>query len=194
MNPIATAGALLMFCPVLCLAQEQGPKPPSRLALVIGNSSYSLLPGASALAEARLMRTALTAAGFTVTLVENVNNDDLFARESEFLQKVRPGDVCLFYYSGHAAQIVDDDDYLLPVDFPPDSDKAMEDRAFRLTRLIQDLDQKQASLKILIIEAPRRIATIIKGSSGIGLGMPDIRASKGTLVALAAGAWGRERR
>jgi formylglycine-generating enzyme required for sulfatase activity len=134
------------------------------------------------------MQNVLDAAGFTVTLVENVNNDDFFARESEFLEKIRPGDVCLFYYSGHATQIIDDDDYLLPVDFPPETDKAMEDRAFRLTRLIQDLDQKQASLKILIIEAPRRLATVIKGASGIGLAMPDIRASRGTLVALAAGA------
>ena len=180
-NPIA-AGALLMLCPLLGMAQR-------RLALVIGNSAYSSLRAApSALAEAHLISDALSGAGFSVTLFENVNNDNFFAHESEFLKKVRPGDICAFYYSGHASQIVDDDDYLLPVDFPPASDKAMEDRAFRLTRLIQDLDQKQASLKILIIEAPRRITTVIKGSSGIGLGMPDIRTSKGTLVALAAGA------
>ncbi len=171
---------------MICQAQGQGPR---RLALVIGNSAYSSLPPASsALAEAHLMSNALAGAGFSVTLVENVNNNDFFAREADFLKKVRPGDICLFYYSGQAAQIVDDDDYLLPVDFPPDSDQAMEDRAFRLKRLIQDLDHKQASLKIVIIEAPRRIPTPIKGASGIGLGMPEIRTSKGTLVALAAGA------
>jgi sulfatase modifying factor 1 len=186
MNPLATVGALLMFCPLLCLGQEQSPR---RLALVIGNSAYSSLPGApSAIAEAHLISNALAGVGFKVTLVENVNYDGFFARESEFLKTVRPGDVCLFYYSGHGAQITDDDDYLLPVDFPPDSDKEMEDRAFRLTRLIEDLDNRKASLKILIIEAPRRITTVIKKSRGIGLGMPDIRSSKGTLVALAAGA------
>src|SRR5271155_4095497 len=182
MNPTATAGALLMLCPFVCLAQH-------RLALVIGNSAYASLPAASsALAEARLMKTALAGAGFTVTLKENVNNDDFFAIESDFLQTVQPGDVCVFYFSGHATQIVNDDDYLLPVDFPPESDKEMEDRAFRLKRLIEDLDQKQASLKILIVEAPHRIATVIRKETGIGLGMPNIRTSKGTLVALAAGA------
>jgi sulfatase modifying factor 1 len=186
MNPTATAGALLMLCPFVCLAQAQGPH---RLALVIGNSAYSSLPAASsALAEARLMKTALASVGFTVTLKENVSNDDFFAIEADFLQTVHQGDVCVFYFSGHAAQIVGDDDYLLPVDFPPDSDKEMEDRAFRLKRLIEDLDQKQASLKILIVEAPHRLATVIKKATGIGLGMPNIRTSKGTLVALAAGA------
>lgn len=186
MNPIANVGALLMLYPLLCLGQEQTPH---RLALVIGNKAYSSLPEApSAVAEARLMKSSLAGVGFTVTLKENVHNDDFFTIESDFLQTVQPGDVCVFYYSGHATQRVNDDDYLLPVDFPPDSDKEMEDRAFRLKRLIEDLDQKQASLKILIVEAPHRIATVIKGATGIGLGMPNIRTSRGTLVALAAGA------
>jgi len=185
MNPIATAGALLMFCPLLCFAQEASPR---RLALVIGNSAYKSLPPApSAIAEAHLIGNALAGAGFHVTLVENVNNDDFFLRESQFLKTVHPGDVCLFYYSGHGAQIIDDDDYLLPVDFPPDSDKEMEERAFRLSRLIDDLEKKHASLKILIIEAPRPITTVIRKSYGKGLGMPDIHENKGTLVALAAG-------
>jgi formylglycine-generating enzyme required for sulfatase activity len=186
MNPIATAGALLMLCPLVCLAQAEGPH---RLALVIGNRGYASLPEApSALAEARLMKTALANVGFTVTLKENVNNDDFFAIESDFLQTVQPGDVCVFYFSGHAAQIVGDDDYLLPVDFPPDSNKEMENRAFRLKRLIEDLDLKKASLKILIVEAPHKIPTVIKGAPAIGLGMPNIRKWEGTLVALAAGA------
>lgn len=179
----------VVLAPILCCAQGQPTSSARRLALVIGNRSYFHLPAAtSALAEAGLMQSALKEAGFAVTLVDNVNNDDFFSKETEFLAKIRPGDVCLFYYSGHATQIIDDDDYLLPIDFAPDSEKAMEDRSFRLTRLIQDLDQKQASLKIVIIEAPRRISTVIKGASGIGLAMPDIRASRGTLVALAAGA------
>jgi sulfatase modifying factor 1 len=185
MNPLASVGALVILCPLVCLAQQPGPR---RLALVIGNSAYTSLPGApSALSEAHLISNALAGVGFHVTLAENLNYGGFFARESEFLQTVHPGDVCLFYYSGHGAQIIDDDDYLLPVDFPPDSDKEMEDRAFRLTRLIEHLNQKQVSLKILIIEAPRRIPTVIRKSSGVGLGMPDIRSYKGTLVALAAG-------
>ena len=186
MNPFATVGALVMFCPLFCLAQEQGPR---RLALVIGNSAYTSLPGApSAIAEAHLISNALTGVGFEVKLAEDVNYAGFFALESEFLQTVHKGDICLFYYSGHGAQIIDDDDYLLPVDFPPGSDKEMQDRAFPLTRLIEHLENKQVSLKILIIEAPRRITTVIKKSDGKGLGMPDIREYEGTLVALAAGA------
>jgi formylglycine-generating enzyme len=180
--------ALAVMLPILVFAQEQNANAPRRFALVIGNNAYSSLPAApSAVEEARLMKNALAGAGFSVTLVENIGYDGFFNKEDEFVKRVRPGDICLFYYSGHGAQILDDDDYLLPVDFSPSSDKSMEDRAFRLKRLIQDLDQKHAGLKIVIIEAPRRIATIIKGSSGIGLAMPDIRATSGTVVALAAG-------
>jgi formylglycine-generating enzyme required for sulfatase activity len=180
---------IAMLSPVVCWTQTLSTGAPRRLALVIGNSAYSHLPAAvSALAEAALMQSTLKDAGFTVTRLDNVTNDDFFDKEAAFLAKIHPGDVCLFYFSGHATQITDDDDYLLPIDFALESDKAMEERAFRLTRLIQDLNQKKASLKILILEAPRKISTI-KGT-GIGLAMPDISANenKGTLVALAAGA------
>src|ERR1700693_2964901 len=148
MNRFATVGALVMFCPLFCLAQDQGP---NRLALVIGNSAYTSLPGApSAIAEAHLISNALTGVGFEVKLAEDVTYAGFFALESEFLQTVHKGDICLFYYSGHGAQIIDDDDYLLPVDFPPGSDKEMQDRAFRLTKLIEHLENKQVSLQILI--------------------------------------------
>lgn len=177
-----------MVLPFLFLGQQPTANNPHRFALIVGNSTYAALPRAtSAIAEAHVMKDALASAGFAVTLLENLKNDDFFTQETQFLASVHQGDFCLFYFSGHAAQIEGDDDYLLPVDFQPASDQAMEDRAVRLTRLIQDLDQRQASLKIFVIEAPRRTPTIIRGASGVGLSMPDIRSSKGTLVALAAG-------
>jgi formylglycine-generating enzyme required for sulfatase activity len=179
----------MLGLPFLGAAQEQVSNASRRFALVVGNLAYSTLPAIpSAIAEARLMKDALESAGFAVTHLEDLSNDDFFKAEALFLDKINVGDICLFYYSGHGIQIIDDDDYLLPVDFLPQSDKAMEDRAFRLTRLIQDLDQKQAALKILIIEAPHRLPVSIKGASGIGLAIPEIRVSKGTFIAFAAGA------
>lgn len=167
---------------MLCAAQAK------RFALVIGNSSYvslSVLP--SATAEARLITEALEGAGFDVMLVQNTKgNDDLFRVESAFLAKIKAGDVCFFYYSGHAVQVSDDDDYLLPVDFKPASSDAMQDRAFRFTRLLQDLDEKKAGLKILVLEAPRRIERQIQGASGLGLSMPDTSGIGETMVAMAA--------
>lgn len=179
---------LFIVIVALCPAQEPNARvAEKRHALVIGNSNYGSLPKLPmATAEARTMVDVLKSAGFNVVVLENVKNDSLFNEEAAFLARIKPGDTCFFYYSGHAAQVPDDDNYLLPVDFNPASRDQMQDRAFRLTRLIQDLDDRKAGLKILVLEAPRKIDAPIPGAAGLGLFMPDTSGTSETLVAMAA--------
>ena len=180
--------ALAILIAAVCSAQEPVAKTlPKRLALVIGNGTYRSLPAIpSAPEETRLIKTALEGAGFAVTVIENVKNDVLFKQGSAFVSRIKPGDIVFFYYTGHTAQVPDDDNYLLPIDFSPASADQMQDRAFRLTRLIQDLDDRKAGLKIVVLEAPRRIDTPIQGAPGLGLFMPDTSGSSATLIAMAA--------
>jgi sulfatase modifying factor 1 len=164
----------------------------NRHALVIGNSRYAsltALPGS--LENARLMAATLERAGFTVKRIENAGNDDLFRAEREFVAGIQPDDVCFVYYSGYAAAVPDDDDYLLPVDFKPTAETDLEERAFRLNRILQDLDRKKAALKIAMIEGPYKIDAPVRGGPNetlddLGLYKPDVTRISGTVIAFGA--------
>lgn len=189
------AAATRAFCAVLValapvcagLAQEPPAKPGARYALVIGNSTYSALsPVTSSTKDAGLMASALADAGFQVTLVYDMRMPDFLPKDQDpFLQKLRPGDTCVFYYSGYAVQVTDDDNYLLPVNFDPNSSRPMHERAYLLTRFQQELERRRVGLKIFILEAPRRINVAIRGASP-GLLYPEVTESSQTLWAFAA--------
>jgi formylglycine-generating enzyme required for sulfatase activity len=106
------------------------------------------------------------------------------ADEEKFLRKIKPGDIVFFYYSGYIVSGPDDDDYLLPVNFNTAGDVTHD--TFRLVRLLQDLSERMAALKILMIEGPRRMAAPVQGEVGIGVTMPDMHDFGQTLFAMAA--------
>src|SRR6476660_6589612 len=128
------SGVLLIFgLTLIGLAQEIQPNQDSRrFALVIGNGKYASLPPLlSAQKEADLMAQTLRDARFDVTVIRDFRMPDFLVNGVRpFLNKLRPNDVALIYYSGYAIQIVDDDNYLLPVNFEPNSPKNMQDRAY----------------------------------------------------------------
>lgn len=159
---------------------------PNRLAFVVANSHYTALPGVpAAMDEADLMKTSLEAAGFAVMLVRDATMPDLqIAGEERFLRQIQPGDVVFFYYSGYIVYGPDDDDYLLPVNFDPGGDVTRN--TFRLVRLLQDLSERKAALKIVMIEGPRRIVAPVQGAVGIGVTMPDMHDFGETLFAMGA--------
>jgi formylglycine-generating enzyme len=177
---------LLLFASLVCLVQPIHSNPvPKRYAIVVGNSAYAALPRVpSALDEASLMKTALEAAGFAVTFVQDARMPEFqTSDEANFLRKIQPGDIVFFYYSGYVVSGPDDDDYLLPVNFDPASELAPN--SFRLVRLLQDLADQKTGLKILMIEGPRRIAASINGV-GVGMTLPDMHDYGETLLAMSA--------
>jgi sulfatase modifying factor 1 len=180
---------LLLFTLLVCLGQPSDRNPvPKRYAFVVGNSAYAALPHVpTALDEARLMKTALEGAGFKVTLVLDVRMPELQTKdEANFLKQIKPGDVVFFYYSGYVVAGPDDDDYLLPVNF--DLGSSVTEHTFRLVRLLQDLADQKTSLKILMIEGPRRMAASvsIRDEVGVGITMPDMHDYGETLLAMSA--------
>jgi hypothetical protein len=106
--------------------------------------------------------------------------------ESQFLKNIQPGDDVLFYFSGYSAEVIDDDTYLLPADFDPDGSADLQDRAWRLTRVMQKVDQKKAGLRIYVIDAGRVINRAVRGASGAGMISPDLSDSASTLVCFPA--------
>jgi sulfatase modifying factor 1 len=153
-----------------------------RLAFVAGNAVYSPLPPLpSASNEADLMAEALRNANFDVTPVNDFSN----ANFQEFLEKLRPGDTCLFYFSGYTAKAVDfDKTYLLPLNFKPGVEIENQ-QVLSLRRILDDLGKHTNGIKIIVLEAARTLNVPI-GNAIAGLLNPDPNESPNTFYAFAA--------
>ena len=164
------------------IAAQQPAGQGRRLALVVANAGYKDLPRLSTAAQdAELMTGALKKAGFAVTQAEMRFSDFKRVYEQPFLRNIQPADTVVFYYAGYAVQIPEDDSYLLPLDFEPRSSKDMEDRSYRLGRMLDGLEMSNAALKLVIIEAGTALDMPVPGTAP-GLMAPE-HVSKDTLVA-----------
>ncbi len=147
-----------LFMPV-CLAcgvgLAQQPEEGKRIALVIGNDTYSIRPLQNAVNDARAMERALKGAGFRVILKTNGGKVAMDEGVVEFLSSVGPGDIALLFYAGHALQI-NDENVLIPADFQ--SASSLIDAKFKsvsLTKVLEELAQSRAKTAIVVIDACR---------------------------------------
>jgi uncharacterized caspase-like protein len=116
-----------------------------RLALVIGNDAY---PGNSlrnAVNDARSMKTVLEDAGFTVQISLNATLQQMEMAIDEFTGGVRPGDISLFFYSGHGMQI-SEQNYLVPVDFQARTTVDAKYKAYPAQRVQENLEAAGAGM------------------------------------------------
>lgn len=95
---------------------SEGDAPPKKLALVIGNGSYTAatrLPNPAN--DARLIAQSLRAIGFETTEGIDLGRDEMRKEVNGFLRRVPSASIALVYYAGHGVQI-DGKNYLMPVD------------------------------------------------------------------------------
>jgi formylglycine-generating enzyme required for sulfatase activity len=168
--------------------QTPAPNPGKRYAFLVGNAAYKLLPALpAALEETKALQAALQQAGFEITRNDNINQPDFFPTLANFVNKLRPDDVCFFYFSGYTVQAEDDDNtYLLPADFNPNDPRPIENRALMLRVIQQRIDQRQeTALKIFMLEAPRKLDRPIQGAIP-GVRSPALEDVHESLFAFAA--------
>jgi hypothetical protein len=106
--------------PLVAKADVPVAKLGERLALVIGNASYSDAPLDNPLNDSDLMSEVLREVGFSVTLVQDVSQIEMKQTIVEFgiqLEDSGPDAVGLFYFAGHGVQ-VRGSNYLIPVGTP----------------------------------------------------------------------------
>jgi len=107
-----------------------------RVALVIGNDAYSSVPALQkAAADARTMAASLSKLGFDVDSGVNISRTETNRKLQDFLNRIQPGDVALFYFAGHGVEIAGAN-YLLPIDIPeatPATRNSSNRRRFRST-------------------------------------------------------------
>src|ERR1700730_8070753 len=80
--------------------------PPQRLALLIGNSNYEHLDQLkNPKNDVSQLAAKLQKLGFDASIEYDLNHDGFVDALSTFENKIAPGDIVLFYYSGHGIQV-----------------------------------------------------------------------------------------
>jgi uncharacterized caspase-like protein len=185
--PVRLALLFLLVAGCLLKAQPRRITPagqPQRVALVVGNDQYSKLPRLSNSAnDARDMAAALRQLGFSVIEREDATREVFDTAAEEFVRRIRPGDIVLFYYSGHGMQI-SGENYLAPIDLTAENEAQARNRAIRAGEVLAEMESGGASLNMLILDACRDNPFGGKRSIG-GQGLAAMNPGKGTLIAYA---------
>ncbi|MGQ0675174.1 MAG: caspase family protein [Rhodospirillales bacterium] len=154
-----------------------------RVALVIGNAAYKEQPLKNPVNDARLMAARLREVGFDVVARENATRDGMGSAVREFVGKLAPGSVALIYYAGHGIQSRGRN-YLIPVDATLSVESDLGFQAVEISLLIAELDQAQARVNFVILDACRN-NPFERRMRGASRGLAAVDAARGALIAYA---------
>ncbi len=181
---IAAALVVLVSFATPALAQK-------RIALIVGNSSYSNdnisdlnNPGN----DARRMAEYLTKRGFRLVgngPLLNITKRDFDRAVSQYGQLSEGADVTFFYYSGHGMQI-NGTNYLLPSDAPPPTRYNLQSDFMDANVVMGQIDKAQSKLNFFLLDACRD-NPFKSGSraANSGDGFTEMRAPMGTIIGFA---------
>ncbi|MES2298047.1 MAG: SUMF1/EgtB/PvdO family nonheme iron enzyme [Pseudomonadota bacterium] len=154
-----------------------------RVALLIGNATYSAGPLRNPPADVRAMEAALRAVGFKVETVMNANQNQMKRAVRDFGERAQGVDIAFLYYSGHGTQ-ANGENYLIPIhaDIKKESDYEVE--AVSANALMRQIAGARPKAAIVVLDACRDnpYASSTRGGSK-GLGRMD--APTGTMIAFA---------
>lgn len=167
-----------------------------RVALVIGNDGYTKLRKLKkAVADAESYAEVLRGQDFDdVTLATNLTRADMDEAIAGFIDKIEPGDIAVFAYSGHGWSD-GKQNFILGTDAPVSgSEEFLARISIPLrngsTGVIDDMDRRGAELKVAIVDACRNnpfTPTVEGRNIGLSRGMTRIEPPRGTFVVFSAG-------
>ncbi|MCP4750968.1 MAG: caspase family protein, partial [Proteobacteria bacterium] len=152
-----------------------------RTALVIGNSDYKIGRLKNPANDAEDIARVLRQSDFNVTLLLNVNQEEMDDAISEFGNGLRGGGVGLFYFAGHGIQLKGRN-YLIPIGSDIKRQRHVKYRAVNVGEVLAEMGEARNGLNILVLDAcrdnplPRSFRT---GKRGLA----EVDPPKGTLVA-----------
>lgn len=156
--------------------------PPQRLALLIGNSTYQHVPQLkNPKNDVDQLEIKLKALGFQTFPKYNLDHDAFVAAVSDFENKIEPGAIVLFYYSGHGVQ-VEGTSYLIPTTMSSSPTSAQLTGNGISLRWVRD-HLGGAKLSLIILDACRTFARV--STKGLSQGLAPLT-TRGSLIAYAA--------
>ncbi|HQK71916.1 MAG TPA: FISUMP domain-containing protein [Bacteroidales bacterium] len=129
-------------------------EPSKKVALVIGNGNYMLGTLANPENDAKLIADVLKKLEFDVMFYANLDWRSMKKSLDDFRAKLKGADVALFYYAGHGVQ-VGGYNFLIPVDANPQSESQVEYDCIPADRILSDMTDSGAKIKIMILDACR---------------------------------------
>jgi len=168
------------------LAQQKA----QRIALVIGNDSYTKIPAlVNARSDARAIAASLQKSGFEVILRTDLNDRGMREAVRLFKARLTGGTEAVFYFSGHGVQ-VGAGNYLLPVDIAPDSEEQVKDDGLALQKVLDEMAEQKTRFAVAIVDACRDnpFPKVGGRNIGAGKGLSASAPATGQMVLYAAGA------
>ncbi len=170
---------------IITVESENNMPNQKRLALVIGNSNYTMSPLKNPANDAKLMAEELRKLGFQVMSYTNLGQKEMIIKIREFGNKLsQQKGVGLFYYAGHGIQL-NGENYLVPVTAVINKEQDVELESVNLKRILGEMDYAQNDLNIVILDACRNNPFARSFRSGGGNGLAMTTAPKGTFIAYA---------
>ena len=125
-----------------------------RMALVIGNATYTESPLNNPANDARGTAQALRAQGFEVIELVNADLRGMRRGVAQFGERLREGGVGLFYYSGHGMQ-VNGRNYLIPVGAQIPSEGYVSAETLDVDSVLGQMDAARSRINVVILDACR---------------------------------------
>ena len=170
-------GALLGFLTPGAYADTE-----SRLALLIGNSSYKASPLINPVNDVRLMETALKDSGFTVIKAENASIREMRRLVRDFGDKLKSsGGVGLFYFAGHGVQ-VRGENFLVSTDSDIRNEDEVADDSINASVILEKMQSAGNRMNLIVLDACRNNPFANKSRSAVS-GLANMNAPSGSLVA-----------
>lgn len=126
----------------------------ARVALVIGNGTYTEAPIDGAVDIARAVADVLRAGSFDVVYSENAKKTDIAEAVRIFAEKLAAGATAVVYYNGHALQY-EGHNFLIPVDLNIRGQTDIRAQAFDADLLLDPLIVRRTPASIVILDASR---------------------------------------
>jgi len=195
MRRASAVAALCFFAGGWALFGQPQPQSPTRdlrvkpvanrkVALVVGNSAYPKSPLRNPVNDARAVSTALTGLGFQTQSALDLNLRLLERSINDFVARVQPGDVAMFYYAGHGIQL-EGENYIVPVDFDAKDEADAKYVSYSVSRMQERLEKAGARVVLIVLDACRNNPFQQTRSVTGGGGLAAMGSGKGTLIAFA---------
>jgi len=138
------------------IAVDAASKVPERLALVIGNSGYTVFQFLrNPLNDAADMCAALKKVGFAPECYTNVRDRaEFMQRVDEFARRLSPSSEALFYYAGHAIQ-VHGENFLIPTAASVRSPQEVQTQFVGMNDVFDRINRTQSRFQMVILDACR---------------------------------------
>ena len=125
-----------------------------RTALVIGNSNYNTGSLRNPVNDADDMASVLKRLGFDVILKKNTTQQDMEDAIRNLGDRLKRGDVGLFFYAGHGVQI-SGKNFLLPIGVKIDRETDVKYRAVDVDMVLDEMGNAGNPMNIVILDACR---------------------------------------